>query len=236
MTPLGERTIVGIHQPNYLPWPGYFAKIARCHRFVLLDDAPFTKHGYQNRVRIRIGDRAAWLTQPVLVKGRFGQPTHRVEFRPGDPWRDRHLKTLAAAYGRAPAYPEMEPWLSEAIRAADGERMAPVNEALIREVCGRLGIATEIVRATDLGGAGSGTERLVDLVRRAGGDAYLSGAGGDKYQDESVFAAAGVALLKHEFTPPVYPQRGAWFLAGLSIVDLLFEAGIGAARRICGAP
>ncbi|MDR7579336.1 MAG: WbqC family protein, partial [Armatimonadota bacterium] len=44
--------VVGIHQPHYLPWLRYMAKAALADVFVLLDDAQYTKNGWQNRNRI----------------------------------------------------------------------------------------------------------------------------------------------------------------------------------------
>ena len=44
--------LVACHQPNFLPWLGFFAKLARSDRFVLLDDVQFprTSRGtYTNR-------------------------------------------------------------------------------------------------------------------------------------------------------------------------------------------
>src|SRR3546814_3690829 len=73
--------IVAIHQPNYLPWLGYFHKIARADVFVFLDDVQFSKNGYTNRVRI-LGDGAArWLTIPAAVH--LGDPIGAV--RPARP-------------------------------------------------------------------------------------------------------------------------------------------------------
>ena len=48
--------VVGIHQPNFFPWFGFFLKIARSDKFVFLDDAQTQKKGgsYLNRTKINI--------------------------------------------------------------------------------------------------------------------------------------------------------------------------------------
>lgn len=38
--------IVAIHQPNFLPWLGYFYKMLMADIFVFLDCVPFSKGGY----------------------------------------------------------------------------------------------------------------------------------------------------------------------------------------------
>ena len=48
--------IVACHQPNFLPWLGFFAKMAKADVFILLDDVQFTQgHHSQNwTTRVRM--------------------------------------------------------------------------------------------------------------------------------------------------------------------------------------
>lgn len=217
-------TTVAIHQPNYLPWAGYFAKIARADVFVLLDTVPFTKNSWQNRVQVKGSGGPLWLTQPVLTSGRSGQATRDVEFPRDDPWRVKHVKTLDACYGRSPHYEEVFGAIADLYRGHE-THLAPFNEALIGRITDYLGIPTPIRRASELGGAGTATDLLVDLVQKAGGDTYLSGQGGRKYQDEAAFADAGIRLTYLEFEEPEREQPWGDFVPGLSVVDLLVTLG-----------
>ena len=62
--------IVSIHQPNYLPWIGFFDKINRSDVFVIFDDVQFPrgkKHfGHRNKIKTNVGDK--WLTVPIKNK------------------------------------------------------------------------------------------------------------------------------------------------------------------------
>ena len=60
--------IVSIHQPQYLPWLGYFDKIDRADVFVLLDTVQYKKNEWQNRNRIKTARGAQWLTVPVTYR------------------------------------------------------------------------------------------------------------------------------------------------------------------------
>ena len=58
--------IVGVHQPNFFPWFGYFLKITRSDKFVYLDDAQISNsRSYINRTYINIKGQAKWLTVPI---------------------------------------------------------------------------------------------------------------------------------------------------------------------------
>ena len=59
--------IVGIHQPQYIPWIPYFSKIVQSDIFVLLDDVQFQKNGLQNRNYILSANGELRLTLPVKV-------------------------------------------------------------------------------------------------------------------------------------------------------------------------
>ena len=100
---LGLVTAVAIHQPNYLPWLGYFSKSAHSDVLVLLDNVQFPRRSYVNRVQVKTARGVHWLTQPVLQHGRYDQRIRDVEFSEGD-WASTHLATLQANYGRAPHF------------------------------------------------------------------------------------------------------------------------------------
>src|SRR5690348_1614998 len=75
----GNDSMVAIHQPNYIPWLGYFFKIAHVHQFVFLDTVAFSHGSLVNRNTIKTSTGPAWLTIPVRTSGRFGQLIREVE-------------------------------------------------------------------------------------------------------------------------------------------------------------
>ena len=56
---------IAIHQPNYLPWLGYFYKIACVDIFILLDNVQYERNGYINRCQIKTPRGLFWLTLPI---------------------------------------------------------------------------------------------------------------------------------------------------------------------------
>lgn len=216
--------IVAIHQPNFLPWLGYFHKMARADLFVFLDTAAFAKGSYTNRVQVKTARGPQWLTVPVQTSGRLGQPIRAVVCDARTDWRSRVVRTLETNYRGCPYYAPLGPWLARAIAEAD-DSLADLNMRLILEIARQLGIRTPTRRASALGAEGKATDLLVALCRELGADTYLSGSGGSKYQDEGAFREAGIRLVYNEFRHPVYPQAFGEFVPGLSIVDLLLNCG-----------
>jgi hypothetical protein len=216
--------IVAIHQPNYLPWLGYFAKMARADVFVFLDDAQYSKNSYINRVQIDAGGEPRWLTVPVSYH--FGDPIGRVRASKPD-WRRSHLDTLRNCYRGAPSFESALAIVERAFDAAPDADIATVNQSLIEAVAGTLSLRCVFRRASNFDTAGlSGDDRLIAIVRQVSpGATYLSGKGGANYQDGSKFEAAGLALRYTDFRHPDYEQGHGNFLPGLSVLDALFRLG-----------
>ncbi|HEX9697863.1 MAG TPA: WbqC family protein [Acidobacteriota bacterium] len=220
--------ILAAHQPQYLPWLGFFDKLDAADVFVLLDDVQFKKNEWQNRNRIKTATGWQWITVPV--RHRFPQSIAEVEIRNDEPWSRKHQRALESNYGKAPCFGTFMPLLAEVLERR-WERLAPLNSELISRLAERLGIGTEIRLGSSLDGRPDPTLRLVDLCRQLDADTYLSGAGGD-YLDESAFADAGLALRFQRFEHPVYPQQFGTFEPCMSVVDLLMNCGSDSLSRI----
>lgn len=217
-------TVVAIHQPNYLPWLGFFGKALDSDVFVLYDNVQFEKGGYTNRVRIKSSQGAQWLTQPVVTHGRAYQEIQHVELVDSD-WRRKHLTSLRSSYGRAPHFQQYFGQLGS-ILSDPTPSLARCNARLIDWVFDVLGLRPRLVHASDLvREATDPTERLIRLVKAVGGDTYLSGGGGFKYQDLTAFNRAGIRVTRCRSIFPEYPQLWGAFVPGLSILDLLFNCG-----------
>ena len=215
--------IVAIHQPNFLPWIGYFYKMYKSDIFVFLDNVQFSKNSYQNRVKIKTSQGAQWLTLPVFHK--FGQLTKDVRINNNEKWKEKHLKTIELNYKKAPYFNQIYDLLVKVYTNNKWELMTDFNIELITAICNFLDIKTKTIRASSLNTSGSATELLIDIVKKVGGDIYLSGKGGMKYQNENRFKEENVTLIYTNFKHPVYPQLWGEFIEGLSIIDLLFNCG-----------
>ena len=217
--------ILAAHQPQYLPWLGYFDKMARADRFVLLDTVQYKKNEWQNRNRIRGAAGWQWLTVPVHA--RFPARVDAVLADETAPWRRKHAATLGQAYARAAHRDEVLPALERFLQRPL-ERLAEINLEAIRLLASLLEVQTETILASTLSGIPEGPDaRLIALCRRFGADCYLAGAGGRDYMDMEAWRRAGIEVVFQEFRGPVYDQGRAGFEANLSAVDFLMHCGPG---------
>ena len=225
--------IVAIHQPNFLPWLGYFNKIARADVFIVLDNVQFSKTGgtWTNRVRLAIQDQAKWVTVPIVRSYHGLRLISEMRISEG-PWRARLLRTVQNAYGGAPHAAVVFP-LVERLVSNPTDVLVDYNVSAIRSLLLAFKLErAELVMASSLGATGHGTDLLVDLVKAVAGTAYLCGGGASGYQEDERFARAGIELVYQDFRHPVYRQGRDRFMAGLSIVDTLMHCGFDETRTL----
>lgn len=227
--------IVAAHQPNFLPWLGFFDKLARADVLVLLDDVQLPRSGagsWVNRVRMLIGGRPTWVTVPIVRTGRGLQKIRDVQVDDDQPWRRRMLRTIETSYGSAPGFDEVAPLVRDIVEHPV-TRIAELNERGIRLIAEALGLDTDrLVRSSDLPTTERGTDLLIEVTALVGGTTYLSGDGADDYLEPARYEGRGIALRFQQFRHPTYPQALDTPVHGLSVVDALMNCGIEGTRQL----
>jgi len=216
--------IITIHQPNYLPWPGFFHKWMIADVFVILDTVQYHKNEWQNRNRIKTAQGEQWLTVPVNY--RFPQRIEEVTIA-SPLWAKKQIASIEQAYAKAPFFQQYWPDI-KAIMQAEHASLVALNVALIQHLGNLLGCTAPLVLASDLPITDTDpTARLIKITQHFDGDVYLSGSEGEHYLDQTVFTAQHIALKFQQVSPPVYPQLHGDFIPYLSVLDVLFNIGEG---------
>jgi hypothetical protein len=229
-------TTFAIHQPNYVPWPGYFHKLAVVDVFVYLDAVQYPRgQSFAARNRIKTPNGVTYLTVPVSVpKGSEGKASYlEVDFA-DDKWRRKHAATVEQSYARAPHFDEIFERYAQHVESA--ESLVGLNVELIDAFAEYLGIDTRRVRLSELlPSFGQKTDLIVDVARALDASAYLSGSGGGReYTEEAVLGEHGIELRFDEFEYPHYEQLWGDFEPNLSVLDVLFNCGRGSRELILG--
>ena len=219
--------VFAIHQANYLPWMGYFSKLANCDVFVFLDAVQYPRgKSFAARNRVKTSNGVAYLTVPVSVpSGNQGRAAY-LEVRVADQkWKTKHLKSLELSYKRAPFFEEIFPLYRSAVE--DNEALVEINIALIAAFAHYLKIETQTARLSEiLPDFGQKTQLIVDIAKAVGANVYLSGTGGGQdYNDQALLNEHNIELRYSTFEPSEYPQLWGDFESHLSIIDALFNCG-----------
>ena len=219
-------TTVSILQSNYIPWRGYFDIIRRSDVFVFYDEVQYTKNDWRNRNIIVPSTGPKWISLPIETSGRFGQAINEARIK--DPnWAAHHFDQISQIYRRAPF---ADTWLSkieELYGSLAHERsLSHVNQRIIGEICGWLGIKTSLRDSREFRGASGKSERLVGIIQALDGAKYLSGPSARSYLDTSLFTANEIEVIWMEYPDyPQYAQQDQKNQTGVSIIDTLLMAG-----------
>ena len=218
--------ICAIHQPNFMPWLGYFSKIAQSDVFIVLDNVEYqvgNANSITNRVKIKTQSGELFFTIPIRKTDFKNINQQQIDWK--QPWLKKQWRTLEMAYAKAPynkeAFEFFHPLLHQQF-----ENLAAYNTNIIQQICDQLKIKTQLFIASEIENiSDEKNKRLIDLCKKFDCNIYLSGNGAKKYNDEELFLKNGVSITYTAFQHPVYPQLHGEFISGLSIVDAWMNCG-----------
>lgn len=216
--------VVSVHQPNYIPWMGYFYKIQKSDIFVILDDVQYIRRGFINRSRIKTPQGTVWLTVPVENKGNYACSINEIKIKNNSNWKENHLKNIEMNYKRTDFFNDFYGVFKSRLMM-NYEKLSELNIDIIKTICQLLGIKTKMILSSSLNIDETSTERIINICKTLGADTYLSGRGGAKYQDEKIFEDNSIKLLYSDFSEKKHKQLWGDFSGGLSVIDYIFNCG-----------
>lgn len=222
---------IAIHQPNFFPWLGYFSKIKQSDRFIFLD------HSINNR------KDASYIRRTSLVSKQgkpfyVSVPVSKIngsDFGPINKWSvntkqpkfpKNILKQIEQEYGKTPNFNIGFELIQQYYnRFTKNSNLSDNNIHFISTICKQLEIEKKFVRSSDFPNEDKSTKLLISLVKHCGGTKYISGKGGDKYQDKIEFDRNGIKLDYSHFKIQNYQQQhnSNEFVKGLSIIDAIMN-------------
>ena len=222
--------IVAIHQPEYLPWLGFFKKMMNVELFVFLDDVQFCKKGWQNRNRIRINDGTTLLSIPVHTHSY--PKINEVTIDNEKNWSIRHKKSILYNYARAPYFDEIKDFV-EYIFEKKFQYLVDLNTEIIKFIMNELEIKSKIVFSSELEISKKGSDRVIDICKAVGADHYITGTfWAESNLRVEEFKKSNIDVEFQKFQHPIYKQIHGEFIPEMSIIDLLFNKGRKEAKKI----
>ncbi len=219
---------VAILQSNYIPWKGYFDIIASVDEFIIFDEMQYTTRDWRNRNRIKTQNGLKWLTIPVNGKGCQINGLKINEAKVVDnSWVSSHWDSIRFAYSKAPYFKEYKNYFEDVYKSCQNkEYLSQINKIFIIAINEIIGIRTKISYDKDYGIIPGKTERLIDLVKKAGGTEYISGPAAKDYIITEYFDKEKIKLTWMDYSGyKTYPQLYPPFEHGVTILDLIFNCG-----------
>jgi len=213
---------VSIHQPNFIPWLGFFDKINSSDLFVLLDDVQVSKEGFVTRNKIRTPQGWTWITVPTDSKSGNINEVHALTT---PKWIRNTIQKIDSNYSdkRINAIDTKHRLIK--YLSAPTHSLAEFNIRIIKLLCNSAGIKTPLILSSDLNSGGSGSERILNICEDVGADEYLSGVMGKTYLNLEDFERSGINIIFQDFDHPVYDQMFPGFEPNMSAIDKLFCTG-----------
>lgn len=230
-----SKTVV-IHQPDFVPYLGFFQRFLSADEFIVLDHVQFvtgTSRSWTHRDKIKTPSGEKWLTLSVR-KAPFGTPINQIELSMSVDWATAHLNLLSQNYRKAPFFDEVFPSIVS-LYDKPPRLMVDFNLRAIELLMDLLDVRLPWVLSSTLQPAGSSNELLIDLLIKVGATHYLSGNGAHSYMQLEKFVQTGIDVVWQQFTHPVYPQQFGTFIPYLSSLDMLLNCGIVTSRQILRA-
>src|SRR3989344_7546492 len=213
---------ITIHQPNFLPYLGFFDKCDYADILVLYDSTQFKKNDYQNRNKVKRRDGWFWLTVPVSYN--FGDSINKIKIDNSKEWKKDHLKSLEACYSGSKYFNHYFPKIRE-IYEKNWKFISNFNIKLIRLMLRELGIKCKVVLSSKLRIKNSGTNALIEICKKLKSTKYISGKDGKKYLEAKSFKKEGLVIEFQNYQHPEYDQKFEGFEPSMCILYLLFNEG-----------
>ena len=216
--------IVGIMQPYFFPYIGYFQLVAAVNKFVIYDDVNFIKGGWINRNNVLINKKSNLFTVP-LAKASSNTLINdtKINLKFYNIWKVKFLRSLEHSYKRAPYFTEVYNLIENVLEINENDLISKLAVNSIKNVIDYLQLDTEICETSENynNKIKSGQERVLDICRIEQASQYINPIGGTKLYSKNTFKENGIVLNFVKSKPIVYTQFDNDFSPWLSIIDVL---------------
>ena len=217
--------ITAIHQPDFIPYLGFFHRLVLADYFIVLDHVQFVKsnNSWTHRDKIKTRNGAKWLTISVEKPNR-STAINQVKLSNQTKWRNDHINLIRENYRNSLYFKEVFPDIVQ-LYSQKTDSLISFNFTLLEWVMKVLNIKINIVFSSRLNPSGQKNDLLVDLLNKINSTHYLSGIGAKNYFNPLPFKKNNIEVIWQKFSPPRYTQINGDFIENLSIIDLLFNCG-----------
>ena len=213
---------IGIMQPYFFPYIGYWQLINAVDKFVIYDDVNFIKNGWINRNYILLNGQKHLITLPLQRVSSF-QQINNIDIICNQKIKDKLLKTIYTAYSKANYFKQGFPIIENTINHESGN-IATAIKYSIQAIVSYLNIQTEILLSSNIKKDISlkGENKVINIIKQTGGNEYINAIGGQNLYNRESFLDNGISLyFIHTNENINYAQFKNNFVPNLSIIDII---------------
>ena len=211
---------VSIHQPDYIPYWGYFYKMYKSDAFVFLDDCQFSNNNMHNWSRIKTPQGECRLKIPV--EQHLGSLINEVRTKDELKWKEKHLRTIEMNYKKSLYFNEIFNQFAEILNK-EYPSLSEMNIAINRWIACGFGFNTVFFLSSEIKTSTHREDRILEICKKLDADEYMSGNGARAYQKEENFSSKGIELIYSDYKPLEYEQLWGDFISNMSIIDYIFN-------------
>jgi hypothetical protein len=234
---------LGIMQPYFFPYIGYFQAINATDKYILYENVNFIKKGWMNRnSHLLKNNKSCYFIVPLREKSSL-KKINEIELHEDDKWRKQILNRLFFNYKKARYFDVVYP-LIEFVINYPTNKLAEINYQSIKKVCEYLSIKTEITKecakyadieeqlmseeinkndfpSLKLENWDHKVVRILEICRRENANIYINAIGGIELYSKNIFLQNNIDLMFIRTKKIEYKQFNNEFIPNLSIIDVL---------------
>ncbi len=212
---------LGIMQPYFIPYIGYWQLMNAVDKYVIYDDVNFIKGGWINRNRILVNGEPKYFNVPMLGASPY-KLINEVGVNNDRKLTDKNLRALEWAYRKAPYYGDVFPLMERVLESGKDDIASYIAESF-RIIGEYLDIKTEFIISSDLEKdcEQKGQDKVLSICKLLGATEYYNAIGGQELYSFEDFKAQDITLKFLKTSDIVYEQFGNEFQPNLSIVDVM---------------
>ncbi|MDH6309748.1 hypothetical protein M2451_002068 [Dysgonomonas sp. PFB1-18] len=224
---------LGIMQPYFLPYIGYFQLLNAVDKYVIYDNIQYTKKGWINRNRILQNGKDLLISVSVEKDSDYLDIRDRVVSAGFD--RKKLLNQIRESYRKAPYFGEVMPFIEEIVNCEDTNLFDYVYNS-VKQVCNYLDIKTEIIVSStlDIDHSLKGQDKVIAICKELGATDYYNAIGGQELYTVEDFKKENINLHFVSTNPIEYKQFANEFVAWLSILDVMMFISVDEIRGMLG--
>ena len=213
---------LGIMQPYFFPYIGYFQLINVVDTFVIYDNIEFSKRGWFRRNRILVNGQDTWISLPIKHDSDYLNVNERFLAENYQEKKMKLLRTIENAYIKAPYFKDIFPIIERSLNFENDNLFDFLYHSIIT-IINYLEINTNIMISSkvNIDHSKKGVDKVLALIEKLGADVYINPIGGKELYKRNNFLQKDIELKFIKTKDIKYKQFDNKFVPFLSIIDVM---------------